>query len=226
MIQIIDIPTEQTTAATDVLLAVISFFVARKVFQTGHRIDPQKTKIWVWAFGLLAFAAAIGAVAHGLQMSKLTNLILWQPLNLSLGIAIGLFVAGVVYDFREFTLPRLLIPVMLVFAILFFTVTVLIPNAFIVFIIYEAIAMLFSFIVYTVMAARKQLKGAIWMSAGIFITIVAAAIQAIESIKIEFIWIFDHNGIFHIVQILGLFTLLKGLLIEFRSRMRQTATNK
>ncbi len=219
MLQIIDIPTEQTTAATDVLLAILAFIVALKVNNTGKNIDLKKTRIWVWVFGLLSFAAAVGAVAHGLQMSKLTNFILWQPLNLALGVAIGLFVAGVVYDFMNFTLPRTLIPALLVVATVFYTITVMIPDAFIVFIIYEAIAMLFSFIVYTLLASRKKVKGAGLMAAGILVTIIAAGIQAVESVKITLIREFDHNGIFHIVQMIGILILLGGLQAEFRSRV-------
>jgi hypothetical protein len=218
MLQIIDIPTEQTTAATDVLMAILAFIVTVKVYQSGKGIDLKKTKIWIWAFGLLTFASAIGAIAHGFQMSKLTNFVLWQPLNLSLGLAIGLFAAGVVYDFKNFTLPKALIPILLVCAIIFFTITVILPNAFIVFIIYEAIAMLFAFVVYTILASRKTIKGAGLMAAGILVTIIAAVIQAIETIKVIFIWEFDHNGIFHIVQMIGLIILLKGLQTEFRSR--------
>jgi len=220
MLQIIDIPTEQTTAATDVVMAILALIVTIKVYNTGKDIDFKKTRIWMWAFGLLTFASATGAIAHGFQMSKLTNFILWQPLNLSLGVAIGLFVAGVVYDYRNFSLPRPLIPLLLVFAIIFYTVTVLIPNAFIVFIIYEAIAMLFAFVVYAILASRNKLKGAAWMAGGILVTIIAAAIQAIETIKVTFIWEFDHNGIFHIVQMIGLLLLLKGLQTEFHSRSK------
>jgi len=221
MPQFIDIPTEQTTAATDVLLAILAFIVAVKVYQSGKNTDLRKTRIWVWAFGLLAFAAAVGSVAHGFQMSKLTNFILWQPLNLALGVAIGLFVAGVVYDFMNFSLPRTLIPALLVIATIFYTITVMIPNAFIVFIIYEAIAMLFSFIVYTMLATRKKVKGAGLMAAGILVTIIAAGIQAVETIKITLIWEFDHNGIFHIVQMIGVLLLMKGLQTEFLSRAKR-----
>ncbi len=218
MLQIIDIPTEQTTAFTDVLMAFLAFFVSLSVYRTGKSIDQKKTRIWVWAFSLLAFASAIGAIAHGFQMSRFTNFVLWQPLNLALGVAISLFVAGVVYDYKRFILPKILIPVLLILATIFFIITVIIPDAFIVFIIYEAIAMLFAGVVYTILIFRKTLKGAGWMAAGILITIIAAAIQAIDTIALTMIWKFDHNGIFHILQMIGLVLLLKGLQTELRSR--------
>jgi len=219
MIQIIDIPTEQTTAATDVVMAFVALMVTIKVYQYGKDIDRKKTMIWVWAFGLLTFASAIGAVAHGFQMSKFTNFLLWQPLNLALGIAIGLFAAGVVYDYKNYRLPKKLIPMLLVFAVVFFTVTVIIPNAFIVFIIYEAIAMIYALVAYIILASRGKVKGAGLMATGILVTIIAAVIQAVETIKVTFIWEFDHNGIFHIVQMIGLLILLKGLQTEFQSRV-------
>lgn len=215
----INIPTEQTTAATDVMLAILAFVVARKVYRYGRYTDLKKTRIWVWAFALLSFAAFTGSIAHGFEMSKLNNFILWQPLNLALGVAISLFVVGVVYDLLNFSLPRTLIPALLVLATIFYTITVLIPGSFIVFIIYEAIAMLFSFTVYVFLESRKKVKGAGFMASGILVTIIAAAIQAIETIKVTVIWQIDHNGIFHIVQMIGLLFLLFGLRAEFRSRI-------
>jgi hypothetical protein len=169
-------------------------------------------------FGLLTFASALGAIAHGFQMSKLTKFLLWQPLNLSLVLTICLFAAGVVYDLKNFRLPKALIPVVLVCAILFFTSTFILPDALTVFIRIEAVAMLFAFVAYTILASRKTIKGAGLMAAGILVTIMAAVIQAIKAIKVIFIWEFDHNGIFHIVQIIGVIILLKGLQAEFRSR--------
>jgi hypothetical protein len=218
MIQIISIPAEQTTAATDVIMAILALYVTLKVMKAGRETDWFKTRIWVWAFGLLSFASATGAIAHGLEMSRITNFILWQPLNLALGISIGLFVAGVVYDSRAFSLPRMLIPFMMMVAVLFYTVTVLIPNAFFVFIVYEAVAMFYALIIYISLATRKKLAGANWMAAGILVTIIAAVIQSVETIKLNLIWEFDHNGLFHIVQMVALMILLKGLLTEFAGR--------
>jgi hypothetical protein len=221
MLQLIDIPTEQTTAATDALLAILAFIITIKIYQSGKGVDLKKTRIWICVLGLLTFASVIGAFAHGFQMSRLTNLVLWQPLNLSLGLAVGLFAVGVVYDFRNLTLPKAMIPVVLVCAIIFYTITVIFPNALAVFIICEAILMLFTFVAYTILASRKTIKGAGLMAAGILVTIIAAVIQAIKGIKVTFIREFDHNGIFHIVQMIGLIILLKGLQAEFRSRANQ-----
>ena len=49
------------------------------------------------------------------------------------------------------------------------------------------------------------------MAAGILVSIIAAGIQANKSVIVTFIWRFDHNGIYHLVQVVGLMLLLMGL---------------
>jgi hypothetical protein len=219
MLQITGIPTEQTTAATDVLLAIIAFFVTVKTNQSGKGIDIIKTRIWTLVFGLLTIASADGAIAHGFQMSKFAKSILWQPLNLSLVLTICLFATGVIYDLKRFRLPKALIPVLLVCTILFFTITIILPDALTsVLIKVEAITMVFAFVAYSVVASRKTIKGAGLMAAGILISIIAAVIQTIHTIKVMFIWEFDHNGICHVVQMIGVIFLFQGLQREFKSR--------
>lgn len=208
---IIDIPTEQTTAATDVILAVVALAVCIVTYKSGKKSKPGKGRIWAWAFGLLAFAAMTGAVVHGFQMSDRLNYILWQPLNLALGLALSMFVVGVVYDITHGSLPKVVLPVMIATGSLFYLITLFIPGTFLVFILYEAVAMLFSLVVYIILGFRKQVRGAWLMALGIFITIIAAALQATEIVYLRCIWEFDHNGIFHLVQVVGLLVLFAGL---------------
>ena len=212
----IDIPTEQTTAATDVILGIVAVIVCIATYRSGKKSNPIKGRIWAWAFGLLAFAALTGAVAHGFQMSDQLNYILWQPLNLALGLAISMFVVGVVYDVTHGSLPKIVLPVMITTGTLFYLITLLFPGTFLVFILYEAIAMLFSLVAYVILGFQKRIHGAWLMALGIFITIIAAAIQATEQIQFFFIWEFDFNGAFHLVQIVGLLALFAGLRRDLR----------
>lgn len=216
--EIIGIPTEQTTAATDALVAIIAAALAVVLFMEGGRSDPTKGRIWSAAFGLLAVAAALGAIAHGFQMSERTNELIWMPLNLVLGVTVALFVVGAVYDLRSFSLPRLLLPILLAVGVAFFVVTVLIPGSFLVFVVYETIAMLFALVVYIVLAARQTLRGAAMMAAGVLVSIVAAAVQATGKVRFTLIWDFDHNGAFHLIQMVGLVFLLIGLRTDLVSR--------
>lgn len=215
--QFINIPTEQTTAATDFIMALISIWAIFKIRRPGLA-DPKKASIWKWVFILLTTAALFGAVAHGFQMDEKTNFILWQPLNLALGLAVSLFAAGAIYDLRQGSMPALVIPGLIALGIIFYFITVFFPGSFLVFILYEAVVMIFALIAYILLAKKAELQGAWWMVGGILITIVAAVIQASGSIHIKIIWEFDFNGIFHIVQMFGIVVLVQGLLISFRSK--------
>jgi TctA family transporter len=87
-----------------------------------------------------------------------------------------------------------------------------------VFVVYEAIAMLFALVVYVVLAARETLRGAAMMAAGVLVSIVAAAVQATGAVRFTLIWDFDHNGAFHLIQMVGLLFLLIGLRTDLVSR--------
>ena len=214
--EFIDIPAEQTTAFTDLILGLAALLLAVYVFRLGTRTDAKKGYIWSGAFFLLSVASIIGAFAHGFQMSERTNTILWHPLNLALGLTISLFAAGVVYDLKNRLLPKWVLPIFMGTGVVFFVVTLLISGTFLIFILYEAVALLFALTTYIILAVKKTVRGARLMAAGILITIVAAALQATGAINITVIWEFDHNGVFHVVQIIALVFFFFGLRVGLK----------
>jgi hypothetical protein len=84
-------------------------------------------------------------------------------------------------------------------------------SSFLAFIIYEAVVMVIALVAYGVLAVRGRLQGAGLMCAGIAVTIAAAVIQASGSVTARLVWEFDHNGLFHLVQMPGLLLLAAGL---------------
>ncbi len=214
----ITVPAEQSTAVTDVLLAVVSFLLALAIRKTGKNYDPLKSKIWSWSFMLIGIGAMIGACAHGFEMSSRVNSILWLPINLSLGIAVALFAAGVIYDLKGFKLPKKLFTVLIIVAVIFFTLTVVIPGSFFIFIIYEGVAMLFALSAYLYLALKRKLTGSSFIASGISISIIAAVVQSVQTLQFKLIWIIDHNGLFHIIQIIGLTIMYIGIKKEILNR--------
>jgi hypothetical protein len=215
--EIITSTTEQTTAATDFILFILAIWAVITIRSAGKNVEKTKANIWIWVFILLAIAALFGAVAHGFQMDEKTNYLLWQPLNLALGLGVSLFAVAAIYDMLNGSLPRLAAPGLISLGIIFYFITVFFPGSFLIFIVYEAVVMIFAIVAYTNIAIKGQIQGAWWMVAGILITIIAAAVQASNTLLIRIIWEFDHNGIFHIIQMAGIVVLVKGLLIYFKS---------
>jgi hypothetical protein len=206
---------EQTTAITDIIIALVAFGgILILCWNITNSSAIWKIIIWSAAFGWIGLASALGAVAHGLIISPAVYDRIWQLLNMSLALAVSLFVVGVVYDLRGLAVCLKVLPVMLIAGLGFFGATLLYPGIFFVFIVYEGLALIFALSAYIYLAVRGELAGAAFMAAGILISILAAGIQANKSISLTVIWQFDHNGIYHIIQAVGLLLLVYGIRIS------------
>ncbi|MDD2760161.1 MAG: hypothetical protein PHH11_07690 [Methylomonas sp.] len=211
--QIISIPTEQTTAATDLAVALLALFFAFRVWRLS-KYDDKKANIWVTVFLLLSIAGVLGTIAHGLALDDKIRNLLWRPLYLSLGLLVSYFVVATVYDVWGESITSRVVRPMIFLGVAFFVAAIAWPDDFIIFIVYEAAAMLFALIGYSWLTIRRLLNGAGLILWGILLSIVAAAVQAGKLIAFQFIWQFDHNGTFHLIQIVALAFLFMGLQIS------------
>ncbi len=205
-------PAEQTTAITDLILAAVALggiFFLQRVPLNGS--DFFRITIWSAALGFIGLAAALGAAAHGLVLAQALHQRLWQILNAALALAVAMFVVGVVFDLWGKSASCQALPVLLLISLGFYTATSMYPGIFFVFIVFEGLALIFALIAYVFLSWRGELQGAGLIAAGILFSIIAAGIQANKSISITLIWQFNHNGIYHIVQVVGLLFLVCGL---------------
>lgn len=204
------VPTELATAATDAILAVLALFCIRWL-AARRSVDPAKVTVWILVLALLAVASVLGAVAHGFALSSDTLYLLWQPLFLSLGLVVALFVVAAAYDgLGPDTARRLLIPA-LVLGACFYLVTLVFPGTFLVFVLYEAVAMLVALALYVRLALRSSERWARLMVLGIGLNIAAAAIQASGTVRLNLGVPLDHNGVFHLVQMVAIVVLVAGV---------------
>ena len=205
-------PLEQTTAATDIVLALVAFggivFLLGLLSSSG---ELWKISIWSAAIGSIGLAAALGAVAHGLILSRTLHHFSWLVLNLALSLAISLFVVGVVYDLWGFEVSLKTLPILVITGLGFYLTTLFYPGIFFLFIVYAGVALVFALAAYIYLTIQQDLPGAFLMASGVLASIIAAGIQANKSVVVTFIWRFDHNGIYHLVQVVGLLLLFAGL---------------
>ncbi len=204
------VPTELTTAATDAVLAVLAIACVRWL-GVRRSADPDKVTLWILVLALLAVASILGAVAHGLALSPGLVYLLWQPLFLCLGLVVALFVVAAVYDgFGPRAARRLLIPALVVGAA-FYLVTLVFPGTFLVFVLYEAVGMLAALALYGRLAIRTGQRWAWLMVTGVALNILAAGIQATETVRVNLVVPLDHNGVFHLVQMVAIVVLVAGV---------------
>jgi Family of unknown function (DUF6962) len=201
--------TERTTAATDALLGL----AAAAGLVCLRRTTPPSfgRAVWQGALAALTAASLLGAVAHGFALTPAARALLWQPLYLTLGVMMALFVVGAVRDWRGEAAGRRTLGPMLVLAVVFYGLTRLTGGDFLAFVVYETAALVFSLAVYLRLASGPAREGAAPMAAALAVSLAAGVIQASGLEPVRLVWEFDHNGVFHLVQLLGLLFLLSGL---------------
>lgn len=214
MLQFIAKPAEQTTAVTDAILFVLCLSCAWFI-HSSRSTDRFKVNLWSGALVALAAASLLGAAVHGLIMPASVKRLIWHPLNFALGFAVALFVCGAVLDFVGAAAARRLLPPLLGSALLFVAATLLTPDSFHLFIPYAAVCLIFALVVYLLSALRHQ-HGAVLMAAGILTTMLAVAVQANRAVNVRLYWQFDHNGMFHIIQMMGVLLITAGLCGSLR----------
>ncbi len=217
--KIIDIPTEQTTAATDAILAIFAIGTIVYLNRVGMQ-DLWKVKIWCWMFVFIAIAASLGTIVHGFVISSRVKFFLWQPLALSLAFSVGLLAVGVAYDVWGVNAARRLLPIMLISMVILYSLARLVDGGILISVILVTLILLFSLGGYISLAVCGQLEGSGFMTAGLFVTIIAGIIQASRTVFFKLVWFrniweFDHNGVFHLVQLLALFLIALGLRKSF-----------
>ena len=214
---LVDVATERTTAATDAVLALAA---AAAILVLRRTTPPSFGRaVWQAALAALALASVLGAAAHGLALPSATREFLWQPLYLALGATMALFVVGAVRDWRGDAAARRVLVPMLALAVVFYGITRLTHGSFLAFVVYEAAALLFSLGVYLRLAIGPARAGAVPMAAALAVSLAAGVVQASDVGPVRLVWDFDHNGVFHLVQLAGLALLLTGL----RRRLALTA---
>ena len=209
---LVQIPTEQTTAATDLvlaLLAVIAWWILRRDGPEGLR-----GLLWRSVFVLLAITALLGAIAHGVVLTDIAFVNIWRATYLGLSLLVAAFFLAALRDVAGDTAARRGWLVVTLVALAAWMVFLVDPDNFLPFVIYESVAMLLALTGYLWLSWRGTLAGAGWVTAAIGVNIAAAAIQASGTISFTLIWPFDHNGVFHLVQMLGIPLLVQGLRVK------------
>lgn len=207
--EFIDVPAEQTTAATDLAIALLAGAAIPWLKRRGSA--GARGRIWRGVFALLAIAALLGAVAHGIVLDAAALEWTWRGIYLALALLVAAFLLAAIRDLAGDARARQALPVLAVIALAFYAYTFVDAESFLPFILYELAAMTLSLAGYAWMTVKNLLEGAGWITAAIATNIAAAVIQATGSAGFTLVWTFDHNGVFHLVQMAAIVQLVQGL---------------
>ena len=201
-------PTELTTAATDAILALVCV-AGHVLLERLQGVDVWKKRVWASVFALLALGSAIGAFFHAVELAPWWELALRRSLFPILGLSVAMFVIGAIADWRGRDQARAALPWAVAAGVGALALPFLSSLGFRLFVAFEAVGMVTALIIYVALW-RRQKPGAGTVAAGIVLTLLAAVIQS-TSLSVTIIWPFDHNGLFHLVQIVALFVTAAGV---------------
>lgn len=207
-------PTELTTSVTDLFLAMECLFIMA-VLSRAPVADGWRASLWHWFFGLLAISSFIGALAHGWAISASLRNALFLPIFSGLGVGVALLAVGALLDWQGREMGQRFLWFIVAGSVLSFALGQLFQRGLIVFAIYEALAILFALAVYSFLAVTHRLEGAGFIALSILLSLAAAGVQA-SRFSIKILVPFDHNGIFHLIEMIALIILAWGVRIGLK----------
>src|SRR5262249_10925963 len=162
---------------------------------------PLSRRLWVAAFFLTAVGALTGAARHALfeETSSLERHRLWSATYLVLGLANLAFLAGLLRAVPRGPWVRLALAVLCVRAAAFSALLLAAPSHGLV--IADFALSLAMILALTLVLLVKRDDGGGWLLAGLAVSAAGALVQAL---RLGPLGIFNHNDLFHVIQMGGL----------------------
>ena len=193
------------TLATDYALGLLAVSFAIRMRRRGA---PSGRSYWVIALAAAAAAALLGGTYHGFLPWLDTRIatVLWKATLLSIGCA--------AYGVSMATIRiHLSAPAKRLFRIVaagqfgLYSVGAMLTDAFLIAIVNYAIAFGFVLVIHARVWLRSRDVPAAWVIAGVVVSFLAAGIQATGIAPHAH---FNHNDLYHVVQMVGTWMLYRG----------------
>ena len=202
---------EPMTVLTDYLLAALSAYWARRLARSGKTRLSAAGGNWTWALAASAAAAFCGGSSHGFPtLPQPLPWILWKSTQASIGLA--------AYFAIRATALRLLPPGAARAALrlgaaqlAIYLLWIARHDDFIYSIADYGLAFVFALAVHARAALLQADAAARWIAGGILACFAGAAVQALGLAPHPR---FNHNDLYHLVQMLGTWLIYRGALAQ------------
>jgi hypothetical protein len=200
---------------TDAILALVCGLALVRLLSIKV---PRRWKqlVWAWVLGLVGVGAVAGAVVHGFEWAPPAKTTLWAVILLSLVLMLAAFSVAVISDARGEAAGRKATPWVAALGVALAVIIIVTGGGFRLFVVAEFAVMVTALGVYAGLAVGNRLPGASLIAAGIGVTLVAGLVQT-SRLSLNIIVPLDHNGLFHVVQIIGAILLIAGVRRSLRA---------
>ena len=199
--------TEPTTMITDYLLGLFTLILAVRLSKINEG-QENSIRLWSGALAASAIAAFLGGTSHGfaLHFSDFATTAIWKATVYSIGLASFFMLSGALFAAVANPLRRWLLGLVFL-KFLVYAVWMISHDEFKYVIFDYAPAMLAVVLLQLYAYLKWEHKSAVWLISGVLISFAAAGIQ-MSGFNIH--QHFNHNDLFHVIQIGANYLLYRG----------------
>jgi len=203
--------TEPMTMVTDYLMGTLAFVLAMRLLGDAASGRQWSGRLWAAAFVMTAVAAFVGGTYHGFiqWMPGLAGRALWKATLVATGIGSACLLAAAVTAAVAGPLRHALMGLVLVKLVVYIW-TIATKDAFVLVIADYGTALVAVLLAAWFIRPTGLTPAAWWITAGVAVAVVAGVIQwAHLAPHVHF----NHNDLFHVVQMASLYLLYRGGLL-------------
>jgi hypothetical protein len=203
--------TEPMTMVTDYLMGTLAFVLAMRLLGDAASGQQWSGRLWAAAFVMTAVAAFVGGTYHGFiqWMPGLAGRALWKATLVATGIGSACLLAAAVTAAVAGPLRHALMGLVLVKLVVYIW-TIATKDAFVLVIADYGTALVAVLLAAWFIRPTGLTPAAWWITAGVAVAVVAGVIQwARVAPHVHF----NHNDLFHVVQMASLYLLYRGGLL-------------
>lgn len=198
--------SEPVTLITDYALGAVCAVLGWRLYRDAG--DERARKWWALAFAAAAISALLGGSHHGFAtvMSPAAYALSWKATVLAVGVFSFAIVAGSVTATTRGT-ARAALLALATAQLAVYTAWMLFHDEYRYVVLDTAIAMSALLVLHGWSAASRGDAASRWILAGIAVSAAAAAVQFFGVVPHEY---FNHNDLYHLIQLAAMVLLYKG----------------
>jgi len=200
---------EPMTTLTDYMITVAACYFGLQL--AFSRRDEQRCRyFWAVGFMFIGLGALLGGTSHGFvnYLSDAALNAVWKGTLATVGLSMAFAVAGTVISNVSLTAWRKLLHGLNVIGLLFYTAWVSRHGGYLAVIVITVASLGLIAMLQMKVLVRNNSSAARWIVAGVLVSFLSAAIQR-SGIALH--QHFNHNDLYHVVQLLGLYLLYRGV---------------
>lgn len=199
---------EPTTALTDLVLSLLALAFAARLIPYANRLRQESMRDWGIAFGVLGIGALAGGISHGFApyLSEPAYTVIWRITLYSIGISSFYMVSGTARAALRHRIASWLILIAGIKLVVYLYRVTTTPSFALA--IYEYVPHMIAVLVMGVMLRkrRRDVSG-LWLSLGVVVSFAAAGVQ-FKGFALH--PNFNHNDLYHVIQMVGLILFYRG----------------